>query len=175
MKKINNKERQGQYQEKYQRDFSYEWFRYCKDPLEAIEGWDVMINDKSGQRWHLHHRDEIQSNGVVVSMDELKGRGEYYNLPASKLVFLTHSEHVYIHKLGKLNPMYGRTGDQNPMYGKTGELNPNYGHNKYGITEEDLYELYVIKGLTQREIGDKIGCYQTLVRYYLKKFGISRK
>lgn len=154
-KKISIGKRQIQYQEKYKRDFPRNWFWYCMEPLEDIEGWAEMLNDTSGKRWHLHHRDEIQSNGVVVSRDELKCRGELYNLPASKLIFMTKTEHVSLHKSGEHNPMYG--------------------HNKYDITEEDLYKLYVVQGLTQQEIGDKIGCGQVIISVYLKKFGIRKQ
>lgn len=143
---MNNNQRKTKYQEKYEKEFPKNWFKYCKDPLEEIEGWEKMLNDTSGQRWEIHHRDEIQDD-VVVTRDELKSRGDLYNLPANKLIFLTESEHKSKHsstrtgekhqywgkqlsvehkkKISDNSWMRGRTGDKNPMYGKTGALCPN--------------------------------------------------
>lgn len=110
---MNYRVRQRQYQEKYKREFPRKWFLYCREPLENIEGWAVMLNDTSGQPWNLHHRDEIQGD-VVVRKCELKSRGEYYNLTTSKLIFMTEYEHHSLHYSGEQNPMYGKTGEQNP-------------------------------------------------------------
>lgn len=116
-KKIGYKARHRKYQDKYNRKFSQIWFLYCQDVLENIEGWDKMLNDTSGQRWELHHRDEIPRDDVVVSKEELINRGEYFNLPANKLIFMTESEHRSMHssiRTGELHPMCGRTGEKNP-------------------------------------------------------------
>lgn len=176
-KKISNLARQGQYQDKYKKNFPYNWFQYCREPLENIEGWSEMLNDTSGQRWCLHHRAEIPDDGEVVSKDELINRGQYYHLAADRLIFMTESDHMSIHQGGELNTMYGRTGELNPMYGitRTGELAPNYGTNKYEITEEELRELYVVQGLTQQEIGEKYGCCRQLIGWYLRRFGIVKQ
>lgn len=168
---MNNRERQRQYQKKFKREFPYKWFRYCLEPLENIEGWSVMLNDRSGQSWHLHHRDEIQKN-VVVRKDELKSRGEYLHLPASKLVFMTESEHRGFHNSGERNPMHGKTGENATMYGRTGELCPTY---RSDITKEDLHELYVVQRLSQKKIAEKFECSQGCISIKLKEFGISRK
>lgn len=37
-----------------------------------------------------------------------------------------------------------------------------------------LKELYIEKEMSQREVGAELGCSQSTVRYYLKKFGIRR-
>lgn len=180
MSKINNKQRRIQYQEKYQREFSNNWFKFCREPLENIEGWDKMLNDRSDQCWHLHHRDEIKE-GIVVSREELISRGVYYNLTPDKLIFLTESEHMSMHNTGKTlsektkkKISEKKIGKQNPMYGKTGDQAPMYGRNKYGITKEDLHELYVVQGLTQEKVAEKYGCKQSRISRKLKKFGIKR-
>lgn len=104
---MNNNQRKTNYQDKYQREFPYQWFQYCLEPLENIEGWDEMLNDTSDTIWQLHHRDEIKDD-AVVRKKELKSRGEYYNLPANKLIFLTESEHKSIHMTGVKNPFFGK-------------------------------------------------------------------
>lgn len=163
-KKINNKERQREYQEKYEREFPRRWFKYCLEPLENIEGWAEMLNDTSGQLWHLHHRDEISEEGAVVLKCELKNRGVYYSIPANKLIFMTEHEHHKLH-----------IGDgRNPMCGRTGELHPNYGTNKYDITEEELQELYVVQGLSQQKVAEKFRCTRGAIRLYLRKYKIKR-
>ena len=68
---------------------------YCRDDISLIENYDKAINDKT-QTWDCHHRKESQ-----YSVDELVDIGEYYNRPACELIFLTKSEHMKLHHLGK--------------------------------------------------------------------------
>lgn len=138
---MNNKARRIEYKEKYDKEFPIQWFRYCKDPLESIEGWNEMLNDASGQRWHIHHRDEISEDGVGVHSDELKDLKMYYHLAADKLIFMTAFDHLSLHRRGKNNPMHGKPApnkgkpmseetkkklsENSVLCERTGEKNPN--------------------------------------------------
>ena len=68
--------------------------KYCKDDISLIENYDKAVND-STQTWDCHHRREM-----TTPKKELLEIGEYYNRPASELVFLTHSEHSILHNKG---------------------------------------------------------------------------
>ena len=67
---------------------------YCKDDISLIENYDKAVND-SNQTWHCHHRREM-----TTSRKELIKIGEYYNRPASELIFLTPFEHNSLHSKG---------------------------------------------------------------------------
>ena len=69
--------------------------KFCKDDISLIENYDKAIADTT-QVWHCHHRRE-----TIYSRSELKEIGEYYNRPACELIFLTKSEHMRLHNLGK--------------------------------------------------------------------------
>lgn len=62
---------------------------YCRKP-EFIENYDKAVSDTS-QIWEVHHRKE-----GLYSYKELIERGEYYDVPPSELIFLTHKEHSKI-------------------------------------------------------------------------------
>ena len=67
---------------------------YCKD-YENIENYDkAKADDFVG--WVCHHR-----KGVDIPTEELQALGMYYDRPADELIFLTRSEHHYLHKKGK--------------------------------------------------------------------------
>ena len=76
--------------------------KFCKDKISLIENYEKAIAD-SNQMWDCHHR-----RGPIVSKKELLEIGEYYNRPASELIFLTKSEHMAIHKKGNKNRL-GKT------------------------------------------------------------------
>lgn len=65
---------------------------YCKDDISLIENYDKAIADKT-QTWDCHHRRE-----TIFSKKDLIEIREYYNRPACELIFLTHSEHIGMHK-----------------------------------------------------------------------------
>ena len=69
--------------------------KYCKNDIYLIENYDKAIADDT-QTWDCHHRRE-----TIYSAKELIEIGEYYNRPACELIFLTHSEHLRLHQLGK--------------------------------------------------------------------------
>ena len=70
--------------------------KYCKDDISLIENYDKAVKDKE-QTWDCHHRREM-----TISKKELIELGEYYNRPASELIFLTKAEHNTLHTKGKI-------------------------------------------------------------------------
>ena len=92
--------------------------KFCKDDISLIENYDKAIADKT-QTWDCHHRRE-----TVLSRKDLIEIGEYYNRPACELIFLTHSEHISIHKknnkncIGKHQSIEYRTKMSKAMKGK---------------------------------------------------------
>ena len=82
--------------------------KYCREDISLIENYDKAINDNT-QTWDCHHRKESQ-----YSVDELVDIGEYYGVPASDLIFITHSDHSKLHN--KLKDYHN--GNSNPMFGK---------------------------------------------------------
>ena len=77
---------------------------YCKD-LEDIENYQKAIADTT-QTYVLHHRLETHTSDgerrlVDITKKELMALGMYFHRPASELIFLTKSEHVFLHKKGK--------------------------------------------------------------------------
>lgn len=72
-------------------------YMYCREDLSLIENYDKAINDNT-QIWRCHHRLEIQDNEkIIYTSKQLQDMGLYYNRPASELIFLTLSEHNYLH------------------------------------------------------------------------------
>jgi len=59
---------------------------YCRHP-EFIENYDKAIADTI-QVWDCHHRRE-----ELYSQEELKERGEYFDVSPDELIFLTPAEH----------------------------------------------------------------------------------
>lgn len=110
---------------------------YCSEDISKIENYDLAVNDKT-QTWDCHHRLEIQGQ-FRNSPSLLNKCGLYYSVPAWQLIFLTKSEHVKLHGIGKpfcgeKNPMFGKhhsaetrkkmslsqSGERNHMFGKCG-------------------------------------------------------
>ena len=100
--------------------------KYCKDDISLIENYDKAFSDTT-QMWHCHHRRE-----TIFSRKDLIEIGEYYNRPACELIFLTKSEHMKLHHLGKPSGMKDKhpseesrkkmsekkKGENNPLFGK---------------------------------------------------------
>lgn len=70
---------------------------FCCEDISLIENYELAAN--SNKWWDCHHKNEIILN---KSPKELIEMGLYYNRPASELIFLTHSEHMKIHKTGRV-------------------------------------------------------------------------
>ena len=92
-------------------------YMYCREDLSLIENYDKAINDNT-QIWRCHHRLEIQDNGkIIYTSKQLQDMGLYYNRPASELIFLTLSEHNYLH--AKYAPKEKRDKFTSSMRGKS--------------------------------------------------------
>ena len=99
---------------------------FCREDISLIENYDKAIADTT-QTWHCHHRRE-----TIFSRKDLIEIGEYYNRPACELIFLTKSEHMRLHHLGKPSWMKGKhhsaearkkmselkKGENNQLFGK---------------------------------------------------------
>lgn len=72
---------------------------FCSEDPALIENYSAAAADKD-EIWDIHHRAEILPCGNY-SRAVLKKYQLYYNRPAAELIFLTHSEHTRLHKLGK--------------------------------------------------------------------------
>ena len=69
--------------------------KYCNEDIYLIENYDKALAD-SNQTWECHHRKEL-----TTSRNTLIELGEYYNRPASELIFLTKFEHKSLHNKRK--------------------------------------------------------------------------
>ena len=81
---------------------------YCRQP-ELIENYSKAIADNS-EIWACHHRLETHnSNGerrlVDILGTELIALGLYYDRPPEELIFLTQTEHMRLHRIGKPGAM----------------------------------------------------------------------
>ena len=75
------------------------WKNYCSEPLELIENYQQAKADNFAG-WCIHHRLEIQKDGTIVSIQELKDQNLYYGRPASELIFMRFGEHSTLHNTG---------------------------------------------------------------------------
>lgn len=78
---------------------------YCCEDISKIENYDKAMADD--EQWDCHHRRE-----TIYSRDGLIEIGEYWNRPAAELIFLTHEQHISLHKAGSRNHMYGKHHSQ---------------------------------------------------------------
>ena len=103
--------------------------RYCSEPLEHIENYELAVSDKE-HMWDCHHRGEVLPCGVF-SVQELKKFGLYWNRPASELIFIRNNEHTRLHKLGKNHPNFGKHQSEEVRRkiseAMKGENHPNFG------------------------------------------------
>lgn len=162
--------------------------KYCKDPIERIENYQEAVNDQN-KTWHCHHIYELEYN---LSKIELQAMGFYFNRPFHELIFLTPKEHNKLHHIGKVGHRRGKhhTEETKQKIGSAnkgkhhtdewkqkisnsmkGENNPNY---KYHIIEEELYDMYVLQGLSTRKIAKMYGCHPTCIQRKLKKYNIKK-
>ena len=106
--------------------------QYCKN-YQDIENYEAAKKDNF-KGWECHHRLETHTSDgerrlVDITPAELRALGTYYNRPADELIFMTHSEHQFLHRKGKhLSEEWKkkmrevrkgkRLGKDNPFYGK---------------------------------------------------------
>ena len=67
---------------------------FCRHP-ELIENYEAAIADTS-QTWECHHRME-----AIYTRAELIKYGLYYDREPHQLIFLTHADHIILHKKGR--------------------------------------------------------------------------
>lgn len=84
---------------------------YCRQP-ELIENYSKAIADNS-EIWACHHRLETHNSDgerrlVDILESELIALGLYYDRPPEELIFLTQSEHMRLHRIGKPGAMKDR-------------------------------------------------------------------
>ena len=77
---------------------------YCKNP-ENIENYGKAAADNF-IGWDCHHRLETHNSDgelrlVYITRKELKALDMYYDRPSSELIFMTRSEHQFLHHKGK--------------------------------------------------------------------------
>lgn len=144
--------------------------RYCQEYWK-IQNYDQAVADET-QCWHCHHRHEID---WALPMEELIAIGRYYDVHYSELIFLTPAEHNRLHHTGKEGGFRGKHHTEETKQklsdAREGEKNPNY---KYHITEEELYDLYVVQGLSTYKIADLYGCNHWTIWNNLKKHNIKK-
>ena len=96
--------------------------RICKDYMN-VENYTEAINDENNT-WVLHHRREVQCGFNILSRNELINIGQYYNVPASDVIFLRKDVHTKIHntainiKTGEYTCARHLIGEKNGMFGK---------------------------------------------------------
>lgn len=67
--------------------------KYCSEDISLIENYEQAALDTT-QVWDIHHRKEID---LKMLQKELIASGQYYNVPASELIFLTKADHSKLH------------------------------------------------------------------------------
>ena len=103
--------------------------KYCKD-YTKIENYEEALS--SPLKYDVHHRLEISEN---KSASDLIAENLYYDRPQEELIFLSHVDHMSLHKAGDKNPMFGRTGENSPSFGKP---SPNRGKHLSAETKQKL-------------------------------------
>lgn len=173
--------------------------RFCKE-YWLIENYQEAVNDTE-QVWDCHHRHEID---WALSKEDLISIGRYYDVHYSELIFIPHGDHTRLHMKGntwnngkhhaeetRAKQSDAMKGENNPMYGKEGAFKGkhhteeaktkisdakkgNQNSLKYMITEEELYDLYVVQGLSLNQIASMYECDPTTILYKLKKYNIKK-
>jgi hypothetical protein len=101
--------------------------KYCREPISNIRGYDEAI--KSDVRYDCHHINEL-----TFTVAQLKKMNMYYHRPASELLFLTHSEHMKMHRdrsmpscvQGEEHPAYHKYGKDSKRYRETVSIQGEY-------------------------------------------------
>lgn len=144
--------------------------QYCKEYWK-IENYQEAVNDTE-QAWCCHHRFEIDHN---MSALELQALGFYFNRPFYELIFLTPLEHKRLHNTGENNPMYGKEApNKGKHHTEEAKQKMRDTHTKILISAEELYDLYIVQGLSTYKIAEMYGCTSWAIGLKLKKFNISK-
>jgi hypothetical protein len=124
--------------------------KYCPNDFENVRGYKKYKDSEI--KCDIHHVKEITHG---YSKEELKSRGEYYNVPSSDLIILPHDEHARLHNWYKRYKW-----DRNPMYNH--------------ICPLIIYALYVVRGLTIPEVATELNISHGAVARRLKKYGLNK-
>ena len=159
--------------------------RFCKE-YRKIENYSQAMADTT-QTWHCHHRHEID---WALPKEELITVGRYYDVHYSELIFLTPEEHKRLHRQGKRHTKESKAkmsaAKKGNTWNKGRQFTEEWKHRlsesgkgnqnplKYHISAEELYNLYVIQGLSTPKIAKIYGCYPQTIHYKLKKFNIRK-
>lgn len=133
---------------------------YCITP-ELIENYDKAIADTT-QPWDCHHRLETHTSDgerrlVDISRAELIALGVYYDRPHEELIFLTKSEHQYLHNVGKPSHIKGmhRSEETKRRISESNKGKHHIGYNKGKQFSEEwklkLSESHKGKHLTEEQ------------------------
>ena len=79
--------------------------RYCCEDISKIENYGKAVADS--KMWDCHHRRE-----TFCPRKRLIQINEYFKRPAAELIFLTHKEHMQLHKIGNNFKRKGRVGNR---------------------------------------------------------------
>ena len=108
---------------------------YCKDDISLIENYEIAVNDQT-QIWHCHHRGEILPCGRFTP-DDLEKNGLYWKRPACELIFMTISDHLRLHRIGK---HHSKETKKKLSEANIGENHPNYGKHLSEETKRNISE-----------------------------------
>lgn len=107
--------------------------KYCSEDISLIENYEQAALDTT-QVWNIHHRKEID---LKMLQKELIASGQYYNVPASELIFLTKADHsklyanasFYNKRPGKSikNKQLSEEHKRKISLATSGENNPQFG------------------------------------------------
>lgn len=143
--------------------------QYCKEYWK-IENYQEAVNDQT-QTWHCHHIHEID---WALTKEDLISIGRYYDVHHSELVFLTQKDHVSLHNKGRIASNKGKRLPEETKQKISDANKGNHNSLKYHINKEELYDLYVVQGLSQSKIAKIYGCSQFCILQKLKKFDIRK-
>lgn len=111
--------------------------KFCCEDISLIENYNEA--KKSPEQFVIHHRDEIQDNGTLLSRQQLKDLNMYYNLPASKLIFMPYGEHSRMHMKVTRKHIYNSVSDETKVKLSKAAKDNNLGINK---TDEQLRKIW---------------------------------
>lgn len=79
---------------------------FCRTP-ELIENYSEAVADTT-QTWVCHHRLETHNSDgerlpLEISRKELQALDMYFDRPPEELVFMTKSEHIRLHCIGRIH------------------------------------------------------------------------
>lgn len=95
---------------------------YCCEDISNIENYEEAV--AAPEMWECHHRLETHNSDgeerlVFISKDELIALDMYYHRPPEELIFLTHKDHVKLHKTGTKHSVETKRKQSEAAKGRT--------------------------------------------------------